>query len=256
MILALLFACAPSQGAALTLLDGRTGAPVAARFTLTPDPPRALCPPIDGQTNASGRADTPPLCDHPHTLTLAAPWAALDVVTLRPGAERTVRVWPAASEDGVWRWSDGALRPLLPNTTVDELRPVGATTTVRLPVELPSDLPTISGDDALVLVGPALGWSIVPLVPNGPARFDDGVRVTELEPWVYAGVRFVDGAPVPVATPLGAAEVVEQTVGGRLHRYVGAAAVGAGTYLVGDPGVPRGVLVAFDAAAGVSLAAP
>ncbi len=237
MILALL-ACTPPDAMRGTLVDARTDAPIPG-VTVRAEAEGDDCLRVSSATEEDGSFVVEKPCAATYTFTPVDPtWWLPEAVTARSG-EVKLSAWHAPESGGIWAIRGGALEPLPTNTALGELS-VGATT-VRYPLVLPAEPPTLPADAALVLSGADLaGWTVAPLVPSpavitaapeGPARFD---------PWQTLGATLAaDGSSTPATV-----EVPERTVTGedRSVRYLDVGKLPAGRYGLSAAGSTRALL--------------
>lgn len=231
-----LLACAAPG--TVTVVDGRTGAPIDGVAVVPTGSDGAVCPTHLPPTADGGRVVVAAACTGRrwHLRSGDAGWWVPSPPAATDGA--VVTAWRVPTTGGVALLTGTELTPWLTNSAVDVVA-LGADAQVRYPVELPATLPTLSPPDVLVLDAP--GLSLHPLVPGEARTLGSPELPLSFGPWVYLGARVgAAGPPVPVVLPEATAQIVQGE--GRMVRYVAAEHLEPGRYAVLAESAARAVL--------------
>lgn len=225
---------------------GRAGVHVIAHAPN--DTMDAACQVTEGVTGADGSFRLDRTCaDLTYTLRLddAKLWAP-DLPTVQGGAagkaDKDIAAWRVPGEPGVYALRDDKLETIHSNAGVEGawIQGTDKKEVATYPTSVPTSVPLIAGDDALVLAGDSTikRLKIYPaIVHTGPIALElaSGAKMTVTGAW-YLGDEFEsDTKYTKVETKLDTSKVKSVGDGAQLVQIIPASALPAGRYaLLGD----------------------
>lgn len=229
------------------LVDARTGLAVThGRVSFVPVDGR--CASTSVPTGADGTFAAGGLCaGETYHVTPLAPYVLPEPVEATPSeAPLRLEAWAFPVTDGVWMQRGEELTLVSSTTTVDTLPYASDVSAIelRVPVEVPSELPRVGGADALVLSGQeAVAFSIETLTQAGPRTLGAPDAPVAMGPWWYIGAKAVGESLAPVAPVVpDATHVRDVSVAGRGARYLGAPGLPPGSYALTRAASGRAIL--------------